>query len=396
MKTKFYSLLVLCGLGLSAMAQTYTGTAWKAGGWNFGADNNANFAVGNVIDAWQYDKGNYMPLPTDFATAVADFKAGNYAAGQVLSNTVTPANLTSDATMGTRMVWDATNNIAVGLVYRKAYLNKRKGDTTDRLALSASPTVTVGTEVLDPTDPALFANPAAFCMNDAYGRLGTGGAAMRYSVNFVAGNYNLLFKGNATTISKIRILSRATDNTLTEVYSGTVSASFAANMNTKVTNTGTSTEFAALAGYEKLLENMKLYATGATFFSLQNNTSAGAPAATLLELPLSGNYVVEIVNDAASGNLGAFTFKNTAPPSSVVNPKINMTNVLMNDNSLIVKLNGIGESSVNIFNTTGALIVTRDRVSDETQISTSNFSKGIYLVKIENNKHTELHKIIIK
>ncbi len=393
MKTKIFTLLVLSGLGLSAMAQTYTGTAWKAGGWNFGADNNANFAVGNVIDAWQYDKGAYMPLPTDFTTAVADFKAGNFAAGQILAVSAT-INLTSDAAMGTRMVWDATNNITVASVFRKAYLNKRKGDTTDRLALS-SPTITPGTETLDPNDPALYANPAAFCMNDAYGRLGTGGAAMRYSVNFAAGNYNLLFKGNAATISKIRILSRATDNTLTEVYSGTVSASGSGIMNTKVTNTGTSTEFAALTGYEKLLENMKLYATGATFFSLQNNTSAGAPAATLLELPLSGNYVVEIINDATAGNLGAFTFKNTAP-SSVNTAKVNMTSVLMNDNSFVVKLNGIGESSLKIFNATGALISQKNILSDETQISTSNFSKGVYMVKIDNNKHTELHKLIVR
>ena len=394
MKTKIYSLLVLCGLGLSAMAQTYTGTAWKAGGWNFGADNNENFAVGNVIDAWQYDIGACMPLPTDFTTAVVDFKAGNYAAGQIIANTATAANLTSDASRGTRMVWDATNNITVANVIRKAYLNKRKGDTTDRLA-TTSPTVTAGTTILDPTDPALYVNPAAFCMNDAYGRLGIGGAAMRYSVNFVTGNCNLLFKGNASNISKIRILSRAANNSLTEVYSGTVSASASANMNQKVTATGTGTEFAALAGYEKLLENMKLYATGATFFSLQNNTSVGATAATLLELPLSGNYVVEIINDATSGNLGAFTFKNAAP-SSVTTAKINKTSVLMYDKSFIVNLNGIGESSLKVFNTTGAIVARKDKIVNETLISTSNFSKGIYIVKIENAKNSELHKLIIK
>ena len=38
--------------------------------------------------AWQYDKGTYMALPTDFTNAVADFKAGDYAAGQIK----TPAN----------------------------------------------------------------------------------------------------------------------------------------------------------------------------------------------------------------------------------------------------------------------------------------------------------------
>jgi hypothetical protein len=214
---------------------------------------------------------------------------------------------------------------------------------------------------------------------------------MRYSVSFAAGNYNLIFKGNAAQVVKTRILKRATDNTLTEVYSGTASASAAANMNLKVT-----TDFTAVAGYEKLLDHMKLYATAACFFSLQNNTSVGAPAATLLELPLDGNYVVEIISDGGtSGALGAFTFKNTAP-SGFNAIKTNKTSVYFNNNSFIVKLNGIGESSVKVYNATGALISDKYINSDETQISTSHYAKGVYLVKIENNKNTELHKLIIQ
>ena len=98
MNTKNYSLSVLLGLGLSAMAQTYTGTPWKSGGWNYGTNNDVNFAAANVIEAWQYDKGACMPLPTDFTNAIADFKAGDYAAGQIKTATSSDATCAAPAT----------------------------------------------------------------------------------------------------------------------------------------------------------------------------------------------------------------------------------------------------------------------------------------------------------
>lgn len=390
MKRNFYSLVVLCGLGLSAMAQTYTGTPWKSGGWNYGTNNDVNFAAENIIEAWQYDKGACMPLPTDFTNAIADFKAGDYAAGQIKTATASDATC---ATPGSRAFWNE-GALATG-INRPAYLNKRKGETCDRFSTTC-PTINAGNETLDANDPAMYANPSVVTMNDSYGRLSNAGAAMRYSVNFADGSYNLLFKGNGSQAVKIRILKRANDNALTEVYSGTASATGASHLNKKLTGITTAQEYTAETGYEKLLDHMKIYATGACVFGLQNNTSVGAPAATLLALNLNGNYVVEIISDGTSGAAGAFTFKYAGASTKLNEVNINKTSVYLSENHLIVKLNGFGQSSVNIYNTTGVLVSQKIANSNETRIAASNFAKGVYVVKIDNEKNSELHKLIVK
>jgi hypothetical protein len=400
MKTKNYAFLLLLAVAIgSTTAQTYTGTAWKAGGWNFGTDNDQNFAAENIIEAWQYDKGACMPLPTVFTTAVADFKAGNYAAGQVLAVTTLPADLTTCATMSTRLVWDAANSTTVANVFRAAYLNKRKGDTTPRLQLLTCPSITAGTTTLDPTDPALYANPAAFVMNDAYGRLGTGGAAARYSITFAPGKYNFLFKGNNTNVQKVRLLKRGVDNVLTEVYSGTASAAATGTFNQKVAPINNADlNFSTATGYEKLNDHMKIYASAACVFSLQNNKSAGAPANTLLELELNGNYVLESITDITGGTAGAYTFKyvGTLTSTGATLAKTNITTVNIQNKNIRIQLNDFGASTVKIYNIAGALVATQNNITAETMLNATHFAKGVYVVKIDNTKSTELHKLVVE
>ena len=386
MKKTIYFFSLFMGLSICAMAQTYTGTAWKTGGWNFHNDNNVNFAIENVVDAWQYDKGAYMPLLSDFTNAIADFKAGNFAAGQIKS--VSAVDLASCATMGTRQVWDPVNMVSVPNAFRLGYLNKRKGDNTERLALSC-PVVIPGSTALDPADPALYANPAAFCMNDAYGRLGSAGAALRYSVTVAPGKYHFLFKGNGTQVVDFRLLKREANNALTEVYNGTVSATATANMHTKITGAGGTTEYGILSGYEKLVDHMRLYATGATVFSKQKNTTG-----EVLELVLDGNYVVELISNGANGAIGAFTFEyvNQTGISTTANSLKNAI-VYQSNNQIVIKLNNSGKSNVKVFNLAGSLIAEIANIEVEGAISTIGFAKGIYLVKIENDTSTELRKL---
>ncbi len=391
MKKTVYSFSLFMGLSVCVLAQTYTGTAWKTGGWNFGVDNDQNFAVENVIEAWQYDKGTYMALPTDFTNAVADFKAGDYAAGQIK----TPAN-TADATcaaMGARLIWDAVNSVTVANGYRMAYLNKRKGDNTDRIALGTCPALIPGAAVLNGSDPALYANPAPFTMNDAYGRLSSNGSALRFSLTFAPGRYNLLFKGNGSQVVKFRLLQRSADNVLTEVYSGTVSATATANSYKKITGvTGGTTEHNMLAGYEKLVDHMRLYATGACVISQQTNTSAGGSG--LLEFAIEGNYVAELISDGGSGAVGAFTFE-YAGPYGVSVPKNTLKNAIVfeSNHQIVVKLNNAGKSNIKVFNLAGTLMAEKASMDVEGTISTAGFAKGIYLVKIENGSNTELRKV---
>jgi len=385
MKKTIYSFSLFIGLSICALAQTYTGTAWKAGGWNFGTDNNVNFAVENVIDAWQYDIGTYMPLPTDFTNAIADFKAGDFAAGQIKS--VSSVDLVSCAAMGTRQIWDAVNSVSVLSAFRLGYLNKRKGDNTERVAL-ACPAILPGSEVLDPADPALYAIPAAFCMNDAYGRLGSAGAALRYSITVAPGNYHFLFKGNGSQIVDFRLLKREANNALTEVYVGTVSATAATNMFTKLTGAGGTTEHGILAGYEKLVDHMRLYANNACVFSVQKNT-----AGEVLALTLNGNYVVELISNGSSGAIGAFTFESVSQTGISTSNSLKNAIVYHNNNQIVVKLNNSGRSNIKVFNLAGSLVAERANIEQEGVISTFGFSKGIYLVKIENGKNTELRKL---
>ena len=389
MNSKNYFLLLLCSLGLGAMAQTYTGTPWKSGGWNYGTDNEVNFAAENVIEAWQYDKGACMPLPTDFSNAIATFQAGDFAAGQIKAVTTYDATC---ATPATRVFWNG-EALLTG-INRPSYLNKRKGETCDRFSTTC-PTISAGSEALDANDPAMYANPSVVTMNDSYGRLSNAGAAMRYSVNFVNGSYNLLFKGNGNQVVKLRILKRATDNTLTEVYSGTASATGATQSTTKLTGTTAAQEYTAATGYEKLIDHMKIYATGACVFGLQNNTSVGAPASTLLALALNGNYVVEIISDGASGAAGAFTFKYNIP-SGLNSTSTNQTTVNLINHNLNINLNGFGTSKVTIYSVTGSILYHTISSSNQIQLPASAYAKGVYLVKIENNTSIESHKLIIR
>ena len=389
MKRNFYFLVVLCGLGLSAMAQTYTGTPWKSGGWNYGTNNDVNFVAENVIEAWQYDKGACMPLPTDFSTAIATFQAGDFAAGQIKAVSTYDATCAAPAS---RAFWNE-GTLATG-INRPAYFNKRKGETCDRFSTSC-PTINAGNETLDANDPAMYVNPSVVTMNDSYGRLSNAGAALRYSVSFAPGKYNLLFKGNGSQVVKIRILKRAVDNSLTEVYNGTASATGTTQMNLKVTSITTAQEYTALTGYEKLLDHMKIYATGACVFGLQNNTSAGATAGTLLELDLSGNYVLEMISDGSSGAAGAFAFKYAGLYSGLKDVKQNITSISVANNKAIIHMNGIETCYAKLYNLTGATIESKIINTNDNFFNTSALSKGTYFIRIENNQTNETHKLIV-
>ena len=397
MKTKNYALIALLGLGLSAMAQTYTGTPWKSGGWNYGTNNVANFAVDNVIEAWQYDKGTYMQVPTDLTATAANitaFQAGDFAAGLIKAPATAAPDLTSCE--ASKNIWDASTSGVLPAI-RKKFLNRRKGDTTAKYETSC-PAIVAGTEVLGADDPASYTdaiNISAFTMHDSFGRLTNGGSALRYSVSIESGQYNFIFKGNAN-IARMRLLKRSAENLLTEVYNGTVSGTATSTFSQKVAASTGTTYGPAATGYDGLIDNLKLYGTGTCTFSTQMDNRAELTDKTkLLTLNLNGNYVVELITEG-NGAVGAFTFGYVGPSTGLNDPKTNKTSVYLSENNLIVKLNGFGQSTVNIYNTTGVLVSQKNISSNEAQIAASNFVKGVYVVKIDNAKNTELHKLIVK
>jgi hypothetical protein len=388
MKTKIHFALYLVFLTTVCNSQIYTGIPWKSGGWKYISDNNVNYAAENVIEAWQYDKGECMSLPTDFSdmnALIETFKNGDFAAGQIKAVSTYD---TSCAAPGTRNFWN--DGALLSGINRPAFLNKRKGETCDRFSTTC-PVINPGMETLNVNDPANYANPSVVTMNDSYGRLSNAGAAMRYSIWFEAGKYNFLFKGNAAQVVKVRMLKRDENNNLTEIYSGTASASGATQMHTKVTSVGTNFEYLALEGYEKLNDHMKIYATGACVFSLQKNTTNGE----LLELNLNGNYVLEIISDGTNGAAGAYAFKYSGEYTNVKNQRENKTTLMIADNSLHVNLNNPGKSDVKLFNLTGVIVDQKVMSSTDNQLFTGHLPKGTYLVRIDNRDFTETHKIII-
>ena len=67
------------------------------------------------------------------------------------------------------------------------------------------------------------------------------------------------------------------------------------------------------------------------------------------------------------------------------------------DNSLLKIYNDWSVTIINveIYNIQGQLIINQEISNTSCEISTGNLSTGIYLVKIDTNEGTEIHKISI-
>lgn len=391
-------LFIAMFVSFITMAQTYSGTSWKDGGWKFSSDNAKNLDASNIIEAYMYDKGTYMPVPADLAAVennVAAFKASSFAAGVIKAPNV-PADETC-AGIGQRQTWDFSSGTMLPGILRKAFLNKRKGDNTSRNATEC-PTVIPGSINLDAGDPAASADPAivsAVCMNDCYGRLSASGIAARYSIDFEPGLYSFLFKGNAAQAVKVRILKRDATNNLTEVYSGVSSATGADQNFLQITTTVNADYSNALVpGFEKILDHMKIYASGACQFSKQKKYVEGVSTSELLQLNLSGKYVLEIISDGGSGAAGAFTFYYEGAYTSAKNTLIKSdANVYFSNNQINVESSEFKNATVSVYDMSGKLVESKARINNNCFFDMNNNPKGVYLVRISNGNKIENKKI---
>ena len=109
----------------------------------------------------------------------------------------------------------------------------------------------------------------------------------------------------------------------------------------------------------------------------------------------TGDYSVEVTDNNSCTNF-----------SQEVNVTITNINSLPNNEfsiypnpsngDFIIKFNKITDANIIIYDITGKVVLTKNRINKNINISLKNINKGMYFVKINNKNNTAIEKVIIK